>query len=1395
MPTFGRAIDTAKGAAAKGATTSELPSTVVTTHLDLVDPDDGEISLREAMLYAMDDPTLGGLITFNIPATLPLTIVLNAPLPTLNGDTLSIDGLNLGSDGGRVCLSGDDQYQLFRLESQSSLTLSHLELVHGLASDGMGGAIYCQGAALTVDHCRLAYNRVLVANATTATSCYGGAIYASGNVDLSLQNTLLDSNMALVAEGACVGSYSYGGAIALSQAAHVALTNCRLEGNEAAYGGSIFAQASGSASGSTLHIGRCCFWGNSASVHGGAMKTTSVQYWVHGCTFGGNMATMGGALHLGGSLYRTPSVTSCTFVSNGSLSSYGGSAIRVDGQQTALQLCNNLFVRSTPLSLARDVDAPGNTTLQSWGDIISVTNLPATHIFPLGLPNVIDASAQLGASAIDTVVEGVLHSVYPPVAESAAATLGAAVGLVVGTQSATAHWVPSGSAGSWVNNTAGITLTSSVAVDSLDELGNHRSPLGGAQSVGAIQWQHHQFDTVVLCHESSYTHLGQLYTLSGDYVDTLYTPTALTIVHLHLVLQADRDSLWVVEACDSLLWYGTTYTSSTNTATHIFPNATTLGCDSIARLHLVLHQSTHNSLSATACDSYSWHENTYTASGLYEYDYTNLEGCPSTDTLHLVVNPSDATTEALVACDSLAWNGTTYYATTNIPTYSTVNQAGCDSTVTLNLTVLHGTHTSQTATACESYAWHGEDYTSSGVYTYDYTNSDGCPSTDTLHLTISNHTDMAYHVTACDSFLWNGTTYNLSGTYTYDYSQPGSSCTNVDTLYLTLHYGTHNSQTATSCDFYSWHGNDYSSSGVYVYDYMNTEGCPSTDTLLLILNQGTHYDTTVSSIENYTWHGTTYTTSGDYTYNYVNASGCASADTLHLTILHSSHLAIYDTACDSYLWHDSVYTMSGIYLYHYNNSNEVPSCDTLHLTIYRSSYTPLEVSACDTFYWTAKALGYNTSTTDTLNLFTSDGCDSMLVLHLSIYSSYRTIGEVHACDSFRWDQNGQMYLASAIDSIRYVGLGGCDSLSVLSLVVDYSYQSLLDTTACGSFYWEVTDSLYRQGGYRLVRMVSTTGCDSVMALHLTLHTVDTTRLYDSLCRGGSMWWHGQLCDQEAVYRFDSVGVYGCDSLVYLYLSVVEPPSVTAYYTYDCPLQCYHLTATSSAPYIEWFAHPADSAGLLSTPPDAIARPLTTAYYIVRADWRDTLFCPAYDTLALQPAQLPTATITTRPEMLTEDNLTLYAECRSRNASRLQWMVNHRWYAEDCANITFVASPEDDSVLLEVVVRNDLCVDTVSHTVPIHHEVLYVPNVFLPEGEDASQRWFVVRSEVVVEIEITIFNRKGIPVFHTTDIHTPWDGTYQGVPCPEGAYLYHLRYRVPTVPDNWKSRIGTVTLIR
>ena len=54
-------------------------------------------------------------------------------------------------------------------------------------------------------------------------------------------------------------------------------------------------------------------------------------------------------------------------------------------------------------------------------------------------------------------------------------------------------------------------------------------------------------------------------------------------------------------------------------------------------LHLTLHYSTHDTIVDTAEITYTWHGNTYTTSGQYDYIGQTVEGCDSIVTLMLTI--------------------------------------------------------------------------------------------------------------------------------------------------------------------------------------------------------------------------------------------------------------------------------------------------------------------------------------------------------------------------------------------------------------------------------------------------------------------------------------------------------------------------------------------------------------------------------------------------------------------------------------------------------------------------------------------------------------------------------------------------------------------------------------
>lgn len=94
-------------------------------------------------------------------------------------------------------------------------------------------------------------------------------------------------------------------------------------------------------------------------------------------------------------------------------------------------------------------------------------------------------------------------------------------------------------------------------------------------------------------------------------------------------------------------------------------------------------------------------------------------------------------------------------------------------------------------------------------------------------------------------------------------------------------------------------------------------------------------------------------------------------------------------------------------------------------------------------------------------------------------------------------------------------------------------------------------------------------------------------------------------------------------------------------------------------------------------------------------------------------------------------------------------------------------------------------------------LLWFPNVFAPHSDNEALNRFCAQINVdgatINNFRMAVYNRAGARVFFSNDINTCWDGTRQGQPLPQAAYVYTVFY---TDKDGVQHHCkGTVTLIR
>ncbi len=190
-----------------------------------------------------------------------------------------------------------------------------------------------------------------------------------------------------------------------------------------------------------------------------------------------------------------------------------------------------------------------------------------------------------------------------------------------------------------------------------------------------------------------YSWNGNNYSVAGTYTRTLTNASGCDSIAT-LILQVDTATTGktIANICINhlpYLWNGTPYST---TGIYVLKLTNNAGCDSTDILILSIKDTSGSLTVVTLCDSklpYAWNGINYNTSGTFTKKLTNAVGCDSFARLTLVVKPTvTSNTNKTVCTDNLpvAWNGH-FYTTSGTYRDTLIGATGCDSIATLFLTV------------------------------------------------------------------------------------------------------------------------------------------------------------------------------------------------------------------------------------------------------------------------------------------------------------------------------------------------------------------------------------------------------------------------------------------------------------------------------------------------------------------------------------------------------------------------------------------------------------------------------------------------------------------------------------------------------------------------------------
>ena len=398
----------------------------------------------------------------------------------------------------------------------------------------------------------------------------------------------------------------------------------------------------------------------------------------------------------------------------------------------------------------------------------------------------------------------------------------------------------------------------------------------------------------------------------------------------------------------------------------------------------------------------------------------------------------------------------------------------------------------------------------------------------------------------------NGNNGSINGA-TYDTDTPVqtcNSCSATDSVVVLQTPAIEVTDTQVACDSFTWiDGATYTANNnTSVFIYSATTGCDSTVTLDLTINNSSTATDVITACDSYTWiDGNTYTSSNNTaTHTLTNSIGCDSVVTLDLIINNSSSSVDVVTACDTYNWIDgNTYSAS-------NNTatfvtTNLAGCDStilLNLTLNSANAGTDVITACDSYTWIDGNTYTSNNNSATHTLSNASGCDSIVTLDLTINNSNTGIDVIIACDAYTWI-DGNTYTASNNSATHtLINAAGCDSIVSLDLTINNSNTGIDVVTACDTYTWIDGNTYTTSNNIATHTLTNSVGCDSVVTLDLTINSSNTGIDEITACDAYT-WIDGNTytaSNNSATHILTNTA--GCDSIVTLNLTVNSSYSTT-----------------------------------------------------------------------------------------------------------------------------------------------------------------------------------------------------------------------------------------------------------
>ena len=131
----------------------------------------------------------------------------------------------------------------------------------------------------------------------------------------------------------------------------------------------------------------------------------------------------------------------------------------------------------------------------------------------------------------------------------------------------------------------------------------------------------------------------------------------------------------------------------------------------------------------------------------------------------------------------------------------------------------------------------------------------------------------------------------------------------------------------------------------------------------------------------------------------------------------------------------------------------------------------------------------------------ANGCDSFIVLNLSIKDTFQTVIDSAICRGEVVGFNSQMLSMAGTYRDTLGAVNGCDSFIVLNLSIKDTFQTVIDSAICQGEVVDFNSQLLSVAGTYRDTFNAVNGCDSFIVLNLSIKDTFQTVIDSAICQG------------------------------------------------------------------------------------------------------------------------------------------------------------------------------------------------------------------------------------------------------------------------------------------------------